>query len=180
LTVLVLLSLSTGVSAISPFAPKGRGDVGLKAGIIGRTDVDIDGEIVSSGIGFSIGPFFDIPLSQRFSLGVAVDFSNIEVLDQQQFFLDVAVPFKFTKKWKRRGLALKPAVAIGFGHLADIGFLERSSYLTTKAYVELHWLLPKRQAWVAELGVFWAPVGGNREHDVKLGPVAMARLGFVL
>jgi hypothetical protein len=167
-------------SGTVPLGPREKGSVGIKLGLIGRSSIDLDTANYDTDMGFSIGPFWDVPLSQRFTLGLSMDFHNILVNDQQQFALDFSIPFKYIIRYSHLKLTLKPAFAVGLGHLADITFLEPTNYLSLKWFVEAHWLLPRKRSWIAELGVLWWPVGGNSANDVTLGPVLIARVGYVL
>ena len=171
---LILCSSSSG---ISPYAPKGKGLVGPKLGILGRANVDAGDETFTSKINVSLGLFFDVPVAGGFYSGIAIDFHNIQVLDQQQFFLDVSIPLKFSIPIDRPGIIVKPVVAVGWGHLAGITFMKATDYLTVKGLVELHYLMPKKRAWVFELGVFDAPVGGNSHTDSSVGPAPFLRVG---
>jgi len=174
---LILCSSSLG---ISPYAPKGKGLVGPKIGILGRANIEAGDETFTSNINISLGLFFDVPVVAGFYSGIAVDFHNIEVLDQQQFFLDISIPLKFSIPFDRPGIVVKPVVAFGWGHLAGITFMKATNYLTVKVSVELHYLMPKKRAWVFELGVFDAPVGGNSHTDSSVGLAPLFRIGYVL
>jgi hypothetical protein len=174
------LILCSTLLGISPYAPKGKGLVGPKIGILGRANIEAGDETFTSKINVSLGLFFDVSVAGRLYSGVAVDFHNIEVLDQQQFFLDISIPLKFSIPFDHPGIIVKPVVAVGWGHLAGITFMKATNYLTLKASVELHYLMPKKRAWVFELGVFDAPVGGNSHTDSSVGLAPLFRVGYVL
>lgn len=174
------LLLCSSSSAISPYAPKGKGLVGPKIGIMGRADIDAGDQTFTSEINVSLGLFFDVPVVGGFYSGIAVDFHNIEVLDQQQFLLDISIPLKFSIPFDRPGIIVKPVVAFGWGHLADIGFMSPTDYLTVKVLIELHYLMPKKRAWVFDLGVLNAPIGGNSHIESSVGPALLFRVGYVL
>lgn len=180
LTLFIAVTLSASAFAISPYAPKGRGQVGPKVGLISRTTINANNEEHQTKINVSFGLFFDVPVSGPFFSGVAVDLHNFQVLDQQQFFLDFSVPLKYTYAPRRAGIAVKTGVAVGLGHLAHITFMDATNYLTLKGFVELHYLLPKMRAWVFELGVVTAPTGGNSDVDSSIDPILYSRIGFVL
>ena len=124
--------------------------------------------------------FFDLPVSRNLFCGLSFDLHNILIYGRQKFMIDVSFAFKYSHEYKRLRMALKPAVSFGYGGLPSYGFMHRTDYLTLKAYVELHFLLPRMHAWIVELGAFAAPVGGNRYDDVSIEPAVLLRIGYII
>ncbi|HUV31028.1 MAG TPA: hypothetical protein VMY05_08080 [Acidobacteriota bacterium] len=177
----VILLSSVSVLAVLPYAPKSKGLVGIRAGIIGRATIDYGAERnLQSMIDLSLGLFWEVPFTRHAYSGIWIDGHNIEAAGQQQFLLDVSLPVAYAYEFPRARMLLRPVIAFGLGHLANITFMDATSYLTIKVLVQLHFLLPKQRAWIIELGVFHAPVGGNSKLDVSIGPAVLLRLGYVL
>ena len=77
----------------------------------------------------------------------------------------------------RAGMFLKPALSIGFAYLSHMPDIPAARFLSIKLYVETHFTIDNRKAWVGELGIFRAPVGSNDDTEVTFGPGVYLRWG---
>ena len=156
-----------------------QGGVGLKAGFLHRAKFTVNKTEYESKMGLSVGVFFDVPAYSLTMLSVAADFRDIQILDHRQWMLDLSVGLKPTIYNERSQLAVKPGVAVGFGYLADIGWLGSTTYLTLKASTEVLFLVSRKYAYVAEFVVFSAPSGGNSQYEISTSPTVSVRVGVM-
>jgi hypothetical protein len=157
-----------------------RGVFGVRAGIINSTTMKVGDREYTSNVALIGGVLFDAPLTRKTTIGVTADLLDIQVFDERQKALDVGITFKYAIYREYTRMALKPGLGVGYAYLARIGYLDASGYLTLKTFLEAIFYVDRRFAWIADIDILWAPVGGNREYDVTYGPAVIARFGVVL
>jgi hypothetical protein len=157
-----------------------RGLFGLRAGIINSGTFTANGHEYDANVALTGGVLFDFPLTRTSTFGFTADLIDFQIFDKRQKALDVGVAFKYAIYRQYAKMALKPGLGVGYTYLAHIEFLDPTGYLTLKAFLESVFYVDRRFAWLADFGVFWAPVGGNRDYDISYGPVVMLRFGVVM
>lgn len=128
--------------------------------------VDID---LSLGAGFMV----DTRLGERFLGGLYVDFMQARAQDESGLLMDAGIALKAALGSDQGKVRWRPGIGIGFGHLAEVGSLDASSYLTLRAGVEV--VLPG--GWLIEGSIYGAPTGGNDDLTISYGPMPMLRFG---
>jgi hypothetical protein len=144
--------------------------------VISRMDYDTDWTL-QSGVGSCAQLFADFPQGRQFYLTTAFDFYYIGLGGDNQVMIDASLGIKRAFALGRAGMYLKPAAAVGFAYLAQTGDLPAARFLSIKLYIESHFTIDVRKAWVGELGLFHAPTGSNGSADVTFGPGVFLRWG---
>jgi hypothetical protein len=175
-TLLLLFATTSPVSGENLLGKPTRGILGLKAGVISRMDYDTEWTL-QSGVGSCAQLFADFPQGRQFYLTTAFDFYYIGIGGDNQVMIDASVGIKRSFPLRRAKMFLKPAVAVGFAYLAEIGDLPAARFLSLKFYLETHFTIDARKAWVGELGLFQTPTGSNGKDDVTFGPGVFLRWG---
>ena len=157
-----------------------RGVFGFRGGIINATNIKIDGQKFDANVALTAGVLFDFPLTHKSTFGFTADLIDVQVASERQKALDVGMAFKYAVYKKEKMMSLKPGFGIGYSYLAHWRLLNASGYLTLKLFLETLFYSSHRYAWLFDFDIFWAPVGGNNEHDVTYGPAVMIRFGLVL
>ncbi len=179
LVIIFLLGSSSPAMAIFPWESKGSGTFGMKGGILGRANFVTTQDSTNTKIGASFGLFVDFPVARKVKTGISFDLFNIIALGNTGYLVDGSWTLKYVQSWPHTGIALKPSASIGVGLMPKTGYMKDTIYLTTKAWLEFHFLLSRNRAFLFEVGVFNAPNGGDSEIDVKIGPAIFVRVGYV-
>jgi len=180
ITVSAVSDLSAQNMVRSRFGKWHRGLFGFRGGIINSTNIKIDGRKFDANVALTAGILFDFPMTHKSTFGFTADIIDVQVASERQKALDVGVAFKYAAYKKESQMALKPGFGVGYAYLAHWKLLNASGYLTLKLFLETLFYSNHKYAWLADFDIFWAPVGGNEEHDVSYGPALMVRFGLVL
>ena len=172
-----LLCVASSISGQNLMGRPTSGVFGLKAGVISRMNFDTNLPLQSE-VGSCGQVFADLPQGREFYLTGAFDFYYIELSRSNQIMIEASVGLKRIFPLPRPKMFLKPAVSVGFAYLAQMGDLPASRFLSIKLFVETHFTIDARKAWVGELGLFQTPTGSNGKSDVTLGPGLFVRLGL--
>ena len=133
---------------------------------------------LQTAVGSCAQVFADLPQGREFYLTAAFDFYSVAIYRSNQVMIEASVGLKRIFPLPRPKMFLKPAVSVGFAYLAQMGDLPASQFLSIKLFVETHFTIDARKAWVGELGLFHAPTGSNGKYDVTLGPGLFVRWGL--
>ena len=161
------------------FGKKHRAVFGFKAGIINRASFRLDGNSFETDAGWSLQTYWGIPVDSHLIFAPHIELNDIQALEERQWAIDIGLDLKYHIYNDKKSVSHKPGVGIGYGHLALMGFLERSDYLTIRVFWEMTFFTRKRHAWLLDLTAYGAPVGGNDDYNVTYGPVVLVRLGVV-
>jgi len=181
----MLLPLSSTVCA-DDFST-GESYTGVKVGYLGSGEVDLPGQNADQRSSFTAGLFFDFPFGASMHYGVSADLLRMDWkadgasyrFEEQEMLLDVGVNFKATIMSENGSLALRPGVGVGFGALRRMDNFSGSNYLTMKAFSELVYFTAGDVSFLVDAGVWYAPNGGDNEHDIKIGPLFTLRFGIM-
>lgn len=182
---MMLLPFAAAVRADS-FSP-GESYTGVKVGYLGAGDIDLQGQKADQRSSFMAGLFFDFPFGTSMHYGVSADLLRMDWkadgaryrFEEQEMLLDVGVNFKATIMSENASLALRPGVGVGFGALRRMDNFSGSNYLTLKAFSELVYFTPGDLSFLLDAGVWYAPSGGDNDHDIKIGPLFTLRFGIM-
>ncbi len=188
-TVLVLLVWGWALSA---FAQEVKGNfpswqrrgpirdaVGVKGGLIAQGDIYINSRPYRNKFGLHGGIFFDFHVAKKFFISPTIDIIDINLFEQRQMFLDASLSIKKGILSKHQRILWRPTASVGYGYMADIGFLKLTSFLTLKTSCELIFVSTKRYTYLFELGLIGLPAGGNREYEVRANPHLFLRAGVM-
>jgi hypothetical protein len=153
------------------------GVFGLKAGVMSRMDFDTDRPLQSE-VGSCAQVFADLPQGRDFYLTAAFDFYYIGISRNNQIMIDASVGLKRIFPLPGPRMFLKPAASVGFAYLAEMGAFPAARFLTLKLFLETHFTIDAKKAWVGELGLFRAPTGSNDKIEVTLGTGVFLRWGL--
>jgi hypothetical protein len=167
----------------------GESYTGFKFGLIGSGSVDRDGQSIDQGTGLSAGVFFDQPFGSKLHYGLSADFHRMSWrregttygLDDSGWLLDIGLNLKGNLLGENSRVGLRPGVGIGgafLGRMESVG-LAGSSYLTLKGFTEVIWFSPGDLIGLIEIGVWYAPSGGDHNSDLSLGPLWLLRGGVM-
>jgi len=162
------------------------GAVGFKGGLISAATLHVQSidsgatRDYNTGIGLSAGVFFDVPLSRKLMVAFGLNFWDIQVFEEREPMLEADIGLKYVIYKPVSRLAIRPGVAIGGAHLADIGDLRTSRYVTAKVFTELMFFLRgEKHAFLLEVGAFGLVNGGDNDFSVTSTPIMYLR-GAVL
>ena len=185
LFILLLSTLSAIPADTSAFDQRlYKGGFGVKGGFIYVSTVHIDDKVTGDKVGdyqskagVTGGLFFDITLHQRTMLGLDIDLYDIQILNDREklFNLGLSVKHAFPKKHSR--MAVRPGLGIGYGYLAEIGFVEQANMLMVRAFTEVLFLSDRKVAWLVEGAVVMTPYGRSLDHKISANPFLMLRGG---
>ncbi|MEW5796603.1 MAG: hypothetical protein AB1772_09600 [Candidatus Zixiibacteriota bacterium] len=155
------------------------GRFGVKVGVVSRMKLTTT-PTRSSEIGSCAQVYIDLPQGRQFFLSPAFDFYYIEINRANQIMIEANLGLKRTFGLKRARMLLGPGVSVGFLYLSEIGDLPDSRFMSLKAFVETHFAIDARRAWVGELAWIYAPTGSNSDESLSFGPGVMLRWGLAL
>lgn len=161
------------------FGKKHRGVFGAKVGILNRATYRVDGEEFETKVGWSGQVYWGVPASPQLLIVPYIEFNDIKVFSEHQWAIDVGLSLKYHIYDDKGRVSHKPGVGVGYAHLAIIGQLERTDYMTVRAFWETIFFTEGRHAWILEGVVYAAPVGGNSEVRITYGPVVQLRFGVL-
>jgi hypothetical protein len=174
---MMLLTLSPSPDATEIIDKPTSGIFGVKVGVISR--VNIRGDLnLHTEIGSTGQVFMDFPMFSSLYLSTSIDFYYVEIVRQNDVMIEGTAGFKYLFNLPRANMQLKPGLAIGYAYLPEIGVMESTDYITFRAYLEAHFPIDGRKAWVAEFAIMGAPTGGNAALDLSYGPGFMIRGGL--
>lgn len=179
LTIMVI-SLGTVSPAVADYygaPPPTRGIVGLKAGFISGANFKTSRKLRTDP-GVTGGIAVDIPVFPRFYMGVSIDFDNIVLVDDQAVMIDIGLTFKEHFPLRTSRMILVPTVSVGYAYLSEVNIFEKTEYLNLKLYMETHFNINRKRAWVGDVGISYMPVGGNGAYDIEIGPTFFIRWGL--
>lgn len=176
----MLLSSAFAATKTGGFGDKriDRGGVGLKLGLIHTAKVRENTVTHDSKISFNSEIFFDVPIYRKLALTITTDIHNVRVYNHHQMMLDLSIGAKVNFYKQHLRMAWRPAFTIGFAHLAHFAHLESSNFMTWHLSTEVLFIQTKNPALLLELSVFGA-TGGNKDTDLRWGPVWMIRAGVM-
>jgi hypothetical protein len=162
-----------------------RGYFSMRLGFLYSGRAKIDGGRYDLDPGFTFGVGCDLRVQRHMFWSVSCDIDRMYMYNIGQYFLDVSTGIKYRHFGRSSQVAFQPGLFVGYGRLAvvrllDVVYLEPSSYATLKANLEIIFFSRSQAAFFGEVGVFWAPVGGNHEHTIRIGPMAILRGGMML
>lgn len=152
------------------------GVIGVKAGVISRMNLNMS-PARQSGIGSCAQVYADFPMGRQVYFTTAFDFYYIEFGGANQIMIEPNVGVKRAFPLRRARMLLTPGASVGFAYLAHVGDLPESRFLSLKLFVETHFTIDARRAWVGELALFHAPTGANSVEHLSFGPGVMLRWG---
>jgi len=154
-----------------------HGIFGAKVGIMSRANIRGD-LYLRTEIGSTAQVYADFPVWRRFYLATSFDFYYIELVRNNDVMIDGSLGVKYEFLLPRANMLLRPGIAIGYGFLPEINEIRATSWATVKTFMETHFTINPRRAFVCELAVMGAPVGGYGSLDLTLGPAFMLRVGL--
>ncbi|MBU8934629.1 MAG: hypothetical protein KOO62_11575 [candidate division Zixibacteria bacterium] len=154
------------------------GGVGIKGGIINMGIINVNGYEHNPGPSVTFGVFFNIHLVGKFMVSPTVDLHNIHIYDTDEFLGDFSLGLKYMHYIPRSGIAVRPGVYFGLGHLGPWEVMTQSTnYLMIKASTEVLLFSRARYAWVIDVGFTYGK-GGNSAYDISINPSLTVRVGF--
>jgi len=157
--------------------PPTRGIVGLKVGFISGSNLKA-AKKMKTDPGVSGGLFFDFPVTSRFYAGLSVDFHNVVLVKDQQIMIDLGLTLKPLFPLKSSKMTLIPVFSAGYAYLSELNVFEPTEYLNLKLFLETHFQMTRKRAWVGDIGVSYMPTGGNGTYDIQIGPTFFIRWGL--
>ena len=166
---------------------EGDSYTGVKVGMLGAGEVDLTGETADQKAGFGAGVFFDFPAGTHLHYGASVDLFSVHwkantdtySFDATELMMDIGINVKAMLGRENGSFALRPGLGIGFGVLRRMADFNGSNYLTLKAFAEMVYFTPGTIALLLDSGVWYAPSGGDNDHDIKIGPLFYLRAGVM-
>jgi hypothetical protein len=183
-TILFLLVWSAG--ALAQTSMKGRAFwekssfVGASLGFIGRGEFRLPDRRYETDPGFTYGVRFDFRLHNMIYWGVSADVHRLHIRDTGQYMLDLNLNLKKMYFGRSSQVGFRPGIGLGFAHLANFREVKATTYFTCRTTFEVIFFSESKAAWLLEVGLMAAPVGGNRNMSISYGPVPLARIGALL
>lgn len=182
--ILAIASISAAAGRKQAARPKMLqvGAVGFKGGLISAATLHVHSidsgttRDYNTGIGLSAGVFFDVPLSRKLMVAFGLNYWDIQVFDERQPMMEADIGLKYVIYKPASRMAIRPGIAIGGAHLADIRDLRVSRYVTAKVFTELMFFLRgEKHAFLLEVGAFGLVNGGNNDFSVTSTPIMYLR-----
>lgn len=169
-----------------------KGLSGIKAGLFGGGTIELGpkhareftNELRTSD-SYSLGVFFEQPVYRHLRAAVSIDIHDVKqdiwIGSFSETLIDLGLGLKMGGVTSDGRLGLRPGLTMGFGYLRDVDRLglEPTTYLTVKAYSEFVFYTAGGTGLLFELGLFWAPSGGNGDVRMAAGPMALMRFGLL-
>ena len=133
---------------------------------------------ISTERGISLGGFWDRSFPFDFDLGASLDLHQIRIEEEKEFLLDFGMTLKTELDLNENTLFLRPGIALSFGYLREIAWLENSNYISLKAFAEMIHFVNDELGFLVELGGHWLMSGGDTRSDVTGGPILVLRAGI--
>ena len=176
----VLFSWSQAQSAGSPGRPgfwDKRGYFSANIGFLGSGDVWFSGSRYKTEPGVTYGIKFDLRTVHRYYWGISVDVNRIHVLDTGLYLFDASLNLKKMIFGRSSMVGFRPGVGVGFGYIGPFRYVDRTTYLTCRATLEILFYSETNVAWFVEVGLYGMPLGGNSTYRGSYGPVPLVRIG---
>jgi hypothetical protein len=167
----------------------GESYTGFKFGLIGSGSIDLDKHTIDQRSGLSAGFFFDQPFSSRLHYSISVDVHKMtwrEQLptyrwDESEWLLDLGVNLKRNLLHENSTVGLRPGIGAGVAFLGkmETAGVAGSSYVTLRAFTELVFMSSSDLMGLIEIGIWYAPSGGDNNSDLSLGPLWLLRGGVM-
>jgi hypothetical protein len=160
-----------------------KGGFGVKGGFIYVTTVHLRDK--STGVnedyrtkaGLTGGVFFDIGLHRKTMLGLDIELYDVQIRGDREKLINFGLNIKHAIAYKNSRMAVRPGVGVGYGYLAEIGFIEKANFVIVKALTEVLFISDPKVIWVAEAAVVIVPYGRTIDHEITANPFLMLRGG---
>jgi hypothetical protein len=171
----VLALVALAVAPIPSAAQQRNTHFGVKAIAMlpGEAYVEEADSYFDIDMSFGAGVMVDTRLAEKFLGGLYFDVLQAKAYDESGTLLDAGVALKAVLGGKNGRITWRPGLGVGFGHLAAVGGIESTNYLTLRGGLEV--VFPG--GWLIEGSVYGSPTGGNDEVTVSYGPMTMIRIG---
>lgn len=136
------------------------GYFGGNLGFIGTGKVRIDGTHINTQPGFTFGMKLDFRFSSGKYWGFSADIHRLYIKDTGQYFLDLCFNLKKQYFGQSSRVGFRPGLGVGFGHLTQFRDIESSTFLMTRAMLEIIFYSETKVGWMLEVGLIAAPIGG--------------------
>ena len=128
--------------------------------------------------GLAGGVFFDIGLHGKTMLGLDIELFDIQVQNDREKLMNFGLNIKHTvAAYSHIRMAVRPGVGIGYGYLAEVGFIEQANFMIVKAFTEVLFVSDPKIIWVVEAAVIMAPYGRTNDYEITTNPFLMLRGG---
>jgi hypothetical protein len=168
-----------------------KGGFGVKGGFMYVTTVHLHNRHTGADndyrtkAGLAGGVFFDIPLHRKTMLGLDIELYDIQIdqfdvldLDDRTKLINFSLDIKHTiAAYKQSRIAVRPGLGVGYGYLAEIGPIERASFVLAKAFTELLFVTDPKIIWVLEASIVMTPYGRTDDYKITANPFLMLRGG---
>lgn len=159
---------------------------GVKAGVLfpGNLEAgDVDADQKTS---FCFQFFSDFPMGDHLHYGPTIEVLRMDWtsdndslrLGSTELMLDLSLNVKAMVPLPGDRVAIRPGFGIGYGVMKRRQDFNGTNYLTLKVYSELAFMLDTDRALIIDGGLWYVPVGGDSETDIRIGPLAFLRAGI--
>jgi len=159
---------------------------GMKAVYLSSGVLRIDGERQdmnwSYGAGFyvhylgwrNILPGFSAEIKR---ISLPIPSKTITHMVREEMFMEVCFNLKYNFSTRRRQIAFRPGISIGYGLMQEIEVLKTSRHLIGKLYQGIAFLGEKSEI-EADIGLFWFISGSDNTRKVTSDPIFFLQLSF--
>ncbi|MFZ1683384.1 MAG: hypothetical protein WAU88_04555 [Candidatus Zixiibacteriota bacterium] len=157
-----------------------RGYFGFHIGFVGVGQIRADTISYETKPGFTFGVKFDARLNGPLYWGVTADIHRLHVLDTGQYLFDLGLNLRRSYFVESARVSFRPGIGVGFGYLANFREYDPTGYLLLKGGLELIFFSDDKVAYLFELQVMGAPLGGRPGQQFRLNPMMVGRVGLLL
>ncbi len=148
---------------------------GLKLGVVTAGETWAGSATDDGELSWSIGGFYDYPLSDRLHGGVALDIEEFAFsYYAAEIHTNIAVSLKALIQKTPDKAAWRPGFYLGYGTLSGFD----AQFFNVGATLEVVFPSDKSFNWLAELTIIAGPSGGNDAYDMSYGPGVRLRAGM--
>jgi hypothetical protein len=159
---------------------RSKGVFGIVYGSLGSGDIKFDGrKVTEKDAAGSGGIFLDIPAGRRFQMGVYGEIHQLKGrYIESKPVLNIGLTSKVSLRSHNAQFYFRPGVGVGFAAAPDIYTTGKSFYLTCRGFLDFVLQSRGTVGCFAQIGLLMAPLGGNRDNDITVGPMLLLRGGI--
>jgi len=148
---------------------------GFKLGLVTSGEAWAGSASDDGELSWSIGAFYDYPLSEKLHGGVALDIEEFSFsYYEAEVHTSFAISLKALIQKTPDKAAWRPGFYLGYGTLSGFD----AKFFDVGATLEVVFPSDKSFNWLAELAIIGGPSGGNDAYDMSYGPGIRLRAGM--
>ncbi len=183
IAVLLVCTIMISDGAWAGDFPKTGHIFGIRGGLFGGGDIDINDWEYQTENYYTIGGFWDMPITKNLYAGLSLDFNGVNVKVFRHKMEDVLINTSLNIKghfpFHDHQVVFQPGIGFGYAIMDEFIIIRDSDYLTMRAFGEMIVYATGRYGFIGDMGFLWVLSGGDDNYDVSTGPLFVIRGGIV-